>query len=65
MRKIMNIRPINRIFPTMIDIINEIQVVKHIMHEKSFNKNLIKNDLEKHLFMYRYSIQLSKDKFGS
>jgi len=56
MRKVMNIRPINRIFPTIIDIINESQVVKHIMHEKSFNKNLIKKDLEKHLFMYRYSI---------
>jgi hypothetical protein len=52
----MNIRPINRIFPTMIDIINEIQVVKHIMHEKSFNKNLIKNDLEKYLLTNKYSI---------
>jgi hypothetical protein len=52
----MNIRPTNKIFPIIIDIINEIQVVRHIMHEKSFNKNLIKNDLEKHFLMYRYSI---------
>ena len=56
MRKMMNIRPINRIFPTMIDIINEIQVVKHIMHENSFKKNLTKNDFEKHLFINKYSI---------
>ena len=56
MRKMIKIKPTNKIFPIIIDIINEIQVVRHIMHEKSFNKNLIKNDLEKHLFMYRYSI---------
>jgi hypothetical protein len=52
----MNIRPTNNMFPIITDIINEIQVVKHIMHEKSFNKNLIKNDLEKYLLTNKYSI---------
>ena len=56
MRKVINMIPTNNMFPIIIDIINEIQVVRHRMHEKSFNKNLIKNDLEKHLFIYRYSI---------
>jgi hypothetical protein len=56
MRKMMNISPINRIFPIIIEIINEIQVVKQIMHENSFRKNLTKNDFEKHLFINKYSI---------
>ena len=47
MRKMMNISPINRIFPIIIDISKDIQVVKQIMHENSFRKNLTKNDFEK------------------
>ena len=56
MRKMMNISPKNRIFPIIIDISNDIQVVKQIMHENSFRKNLTKNDFEKHLFINKYSI---------
>jgi len=33
-----------------------IQVVKQIMHENNFRKNLVVNDLEKHLLANKYSI---------
>lgn len=55
-RKIKKIRPMYNIFSMIIEIIKDNQVVKHNTQEKSFNKNLIENDLEKHLLLYRYSM---------
>ena len=56
MRKMMKIKPTNKIFPIIIDIINEIQAVKQITQENSFRKNLTKNDFEKDLLTNKYSI---------
>jgi hypothetical protein len=55
-RRIINIKPIYKILLIIIDIINETQNVKHVIHEKSFRKNLSLKDLVKDRLMKRYSI---------
>jgi hypothetical protein len=56
MRKVINTIPTYSMLPIIIEIANEIHVVKHKIHEKSFRKNLTKNDFEKDLLTNRYSI---------
>ena len=55
-RKIINIKPIYNKLPKTIEINNDIQTVKQVIHEKSLRKNFTLNDLVKDLLTNKYSI---------
>jgi hypothetical protein len=54
--RIININPMYNILQIIIEIINETQKVKQVIHEKSFRKNLTLKDLTKEYLTKRYSI---------
>jgi hypothetical protein len=56
MRKVININPIYKTLPKIRARIKEVQTVKQVIHEKSFNKNFVLNEFVKDRLTKRYSM---------